>query len=42
LSTINDSFFEELANIKVDNVDIIVDRLVYKDYSEQESADTKD
>jgi hypothetical protein len=41
LSTINDDFSDELANIKVDNVDIIIDRLVKKDYSNVESSDTK-
>jgi len=41
LSTINDNFSEELAKINVDNVDIIVDRLVYKDFSDKESSDTK-
>jgi len=41
LLTINSEFTDELAKIKVDNIDIIVDRLVVKDYSDLESSDTK-
>ena len=41
LSTINTEFTQDLANLKVDKVDIIIDRLVIKDYSDSNSSDTK-
>ncbi len=41
LSTINDEFSDDLANIQVDNIDIIIDRLIVKDYSDSNSSDTK-
>jgi len=38
LFTINDKFKE---NLKVDNIDIIIDRLIIRDYSISDSSDTK-
>ena len=41
LLTINSLFTDEIANIKVDNIDIIIDRLIVKDFSNPDSPDTK-
>ena len=41
LLTINDIFTDKIANIKVDNVDIIIDRLIIKNYSDTDSSDLK-
>jgi excinuclease ABC subunit A len=41
LLTVNSEFSEELENIQLDNIDIIIDRLVAKDYSNSDSSDTK-
>ena len=39
--TINDEFTDIIANIKVDNIDIVIDRLVIKDYTDSNSSDIK-
>ena len=39
--TINDSYIEPKNPIIVDNIDIIIDRLVVKDYNDSQSSDTK-
>ena len=39
--TINDDFPSTLENTKVDNINIIIDRLVISDYNDPESSDTK-
>ena len=41
LSTINDELSDQIAGNKVDNIEIIVDRLTVKDYSDSNSSDTK-
>ncbi len=41
LFTINDEFSDSIADTKVDNIEIIIDRLTIKDYSDWESSDAK-
>jgi excinuclease ABC subunit A len=39
--TINDDLSESIENINIDNIDIIIDRLIVNDYIDSNSSDTK-
>ncbi len=39
--TVNNEFTDKIAEINIENIDIIIDRLVIKDYSDSNSSDIK-